>query len=65
MYEHYGRRDPECFWCGETVYMSLQGFLGGGSWTTNSAEEGPGNVASLGAMFCEPSPDHMHDVLNA
>ena len=26
MYEHYGRRDPECFWCGKSVYMSLQGF---------------------------------------
>ena len=42
MYDRFGRRDPDCFWCGETVYMSLQGFFSGGRWTTEKDLEGPG-----------------------
>ena len=65
MDEHYGRRDPECFWCGEHVVMSLQGFYGGGIWTTDENLEGPCTAASGPSTVCSSSLDYQHDVLAA
>ena len=62
MYDRFGRRDPDCFWCGETVYMSLQGFFSGGRWTTEKDLEGLGTAADRGVR-CAASPDDEHDVL--
>lgn len=64
MDEHYGRRDPECFWCGERVVMSLQGFYGGGIWTSDHEDEGPGTAACGPGVTCPTSPDGAHDVLS-
>ncbi len=64
MLEHYGRRDPECFWCAENVWMSLQGFYSGGAWTTDPGEEGPGSAAHGPSTECAVSPDGAHDVLS-
>ena len=64
MRRYYGRRDPECFWCGETVYMALQGFYSGGTWTTDPVSEGPLSVGGDGlATRCPESPDDGHDPL--
>jgi len=63
MHGTYGRRDPECFWCGEMVYMSLQGFFFGGIWTTDSELEGPSKAAWGPSTECSRSPDGEHDVL--
>jgi hypothetical protein len=64
MYERHGRRDPECFWCGTTVYMSLQGLSSGGAWTTDPDLEGPNTAASGESTECPASPDGEHDVLS-
>ena len=63
MLGRHGRRDSECFWCGETVYMSLQGFYSGGIWTTDADLEGPGTAASGPSVECAASLDGEQDVL--
>lgn len=62
MYEHFGRRDPDCTWCGRPVVMALQGFYSGGTWSTDSDDEGPHSAPSPEAMRCDESPDEEHDV---
>jgi hypothetical protein len=56
----FGRRDPECVWCGENVYMSLQGLHSGGIWTTESADEGPCQEVDGHGVRCVESPDGRH-----
>lgn len=44
--------------------MALQGFYGGGIWTTNPKNEGSnfgGNEVDEEAMDCPKSPDGRHD----
>jgi hypothetical protein len=65
MYERYGRRDPECFWCGERVRMVLQNFYSGGTWTTDEDAEGPCSYSTPEGARCERSPDGEHDVFTA
>jgi hypothetical protein len=63
MEETFGRRDPECVWCGATVHMTSQALFAGGVWTTEEAHEGP---ARGGAWLtgpgtrCSESPDGEH-----
>lgn len=56
----FGRRDPDCAWCGETVYMSLQGSFSGGIWTTDALKEGPMTAADGPSTECPQSPDGEH-----
>jgi hypothetical protein len=63
MYGHYGRRDPECVWCGHRVVVALQGFYGGGSWSTDTDDEGPASSPGDGRT-CAASPDGTHDVIS-
>lgn len=61
MEDVFGRRDPECVLCGQNVYMALQGFFGGGIWTTEEADEGPASPGLNGpATDCAESPDGRH-----
>jgi len=60
MVTHYGRRDPACVYCGEHIWMALQGFLGGGSWTTKQADEGPASSLDQVGQRCSESPDSEH-----
>jgi hypothetical protein len=68
----YGTRSPLCDWCKKPVWLSLQGFYGGGMWTTDKEHEGPVS-ASLGGPGTEPGTvcsesqdpeDHGHQVLS-
>jgi hypothetical protein len=60
--ERYGRRDPECMYCGERVWMALQGLFGGGVWTTDPDAEGPASSGLNGdGTRCPSSPDREHD----
>ena len=64
MLEHYGCRDPRCFWCRRRVWMALQGLVSGGIWTTEADAEGPVSHAPGGpGTVCDGSPDGEHDVL--
>jgi ribosomal protein S27AE len=61
MLELFGRRDPECVWCGKTVFMALQGPRSGGIWTTEEADEGPCSSGLDGpGTRCPESPDGEH-----
>lgn len=61
MLELYGSRDPECVWCGETVYMALQTHTGGGIFTTDESAEGPcSNGLNGPGTHCAASPDGDH-----
>lgn len=58
MLETFGRRNPECVWCGATVYMALQGFFSGGVWTTEEVDEGPCSGCLDGpGTRCAGAPD--------
>ena len=60
----YGRRDPECIHCGQRVWMTLQGFYAGGSWTTDPRHEGPlfgGESLADEGQGCASSPDGEHE----
>jgi hypothetical protein len=62
MLETYGRRDPECVHCGERVWMALQGFCSGGTFTTDRAAEGPtSDGLNDPGTRCPRSPDGRHD----
>ena len=58
----FGTRTPVCELCGELVVMALQGFVGGGIWTTELDAEGPGFNGLDGPTRCpfsaEDPPDH-------
>jgi hypothetical protein len=61
--EDYGRRDPECVWCGRTVYMAFFHYFGVGAvWTTDEADEGgcPGDHGSRSGIECSVAPDGEH-----
>ena len=63
MVERFGRRDPECVWCGQTVYMTSQGPFAGGVWTTEEAHEGPaldGEWLNGPGTRCPEAPDGEH-----
>ena len=65
MQETYGTRSPVCNWCGEPVWMSLQGFFSGGSWTTNPDNEGPNfgcKELDVQAEQCAKSLSGRHEV---
>jgi len=61
MEEFHGTRWPTCQHCGQTVVMALQGFYGGGSWTTNREDEGPLGTGTAPGTTCLESPDGEHD----
>jgi hypothetical protein len=61
MMEMFGERANECVWCGETVYMALQGLDWGGIWTTVDEDEGPGSPGINGpGTICGESPNREH-----
>ena len=61
MLDLFGRRDPECVWCGQTVYMALQTAVSGGVWTTEEADEGPYSEGlNDPGTRCPESPDGEH-----
>jgi hypothetical protein len=62
MISTFGRRDPACRFCNRPVVMSLQGWYGGGAWTTNRDAEGPAGVGSESGEACDASPDGLHHV---
>ena len=66
MMADYGTRSPACIHCGESVWMSLQGFFGGGTWTANANNEGPcfgGNLVDVEGTRCASSPSGEHEVV--
>jgi hypothetical protein len=66
MTEVFGRRDPECVWCGQAVFMALQGWHSGGIWTTMEIHEGPCSSGLDGpGTRCEDSPDGEHSCFAA
>ncbi len=62
MHANYGRRDPACRWCGESVWMALQGFYAGGP-VHLFRDEGPLGTGCPPGTDCPSSPDGQHDVL--
>jgi hypothetical protein len=57
----YGTRSLLCDWCKRPVWMALQGFYGGGVWTTDKEHEGPAsNGLNEPGTVCSESPDDEH-----
>ena len=65
MEREYGTRSPACLHCSEPVWLALQGFFSGGSWTTNPDNEGPNfgcKELDVQAEQCAKSLSGRHEV---